>query len=83
MLICSSIGRRPVGLCHGLVPVVRPSMHALTFILNIYFSETAYPILIIFLRNVPAMVLFRISSKSLIPLKTLVAIATELNIRNL
>ena len=44
---------------------VRPSVcasgRALTFSLNIFFSETTYRILMKFYRNVPAMVLFRIS----------------------
>ena len=52
---------------------VRP----LTFSLNI-FSETTYPILIKFHRNVPAMVLFRISWENLISSKTLVAMAAKL-----
>ena len=68
-VVFSSTGRRPASLCHGLLSVVRPSGHpavrlsgrALTFSLNIFFSETTYRILIKFLRNVPAMVLFRIS----------------------
>ena len=46
---------------HGpLVKNVRPSVRALTFSINI-FSETTYRILRKFHRNVPAMVLFRIS----------------------
>ena len=36
-------------------------VRALTFSLNIFFSETTYRILIKFHRNVPAMVLFKIS----------------------
>ena len=40
---------------------VRPSVRVLTFSLNIFFSETTYRILVKFHRNVPAMVLFRIS----------------------
>ena len=40
---------------------VRPSVCALTFSLNIFFSKTTYRILMKFHRNVPAMVLFRIS----------------------
>ena len=40
-------------------PCVRPSVRALTFSLNI--SETTYRILMKFHRNVPTMVLFRIS----------------------
>ena len=39
---------------------VRPYVRALTFSLKI-FSEITYPILMKFHRNVPAMVLFRIS----------------------
>ena len=39
------------------------------FSLNIFFSETTYRILMKFHRNVPAMVLFRISWKNLIPSK--------------
>ena len=44
-------------------PSVRPSVCALTFSLNIFFSETTYQILMKFYRNVPAMVLFRIFEK--------------------
>ena len=44
-----------------VLPAMRPSIHALTFSLNIFFSETTYRILMKFHRNVPAMVLFRIS----------------------
>ena len=51
---------------------------ALTFSLNIFFSETTYQILMKFHRIVPAMVLFRISGKNLIPSKTVVAMATKL-----
>ena len=40
---------------------VRPSVCALTFSLNIFFSETTYRILMKFHRNDPTMVLFRIS----------------------
>ena len=40
---------------------VRPSVRALTFSLNIFFAETTYRILMKFHRNVPTMVLFRIS----------------------
>ena len=61
--IFSSTGHRPASLCHGLLSAVLPSVcvsfHALTFSLNI-FSETTR-ILMKFHRNVPAMVLFRIS----------------------
>ena len=42
-------------------PSVRPSVRALTFSLNIFFAETTYRILMKFHRNVPTMVLFRIS----------------------
>ena len=38
-----------------------PSVRALTFSLNIFFAETTYRILMKFHRNVPTMVLFRIS----------------------
>ena len=38
-----------------------PSVRVLTFSLNILFSETTCRILMKFYRNVPAMVLFRIS----------------------
>ena len=57
---------------------VSASVRALTFSLNI-FSKTTYWILMKFHRNVPGMVLFRISWKNLIPSKTLVAMATKLN----
>ena len=40
---------------------VRTSVRALTFSLNVFFSETTYRILMKFHRNVSAMVLFRIS----------------------
>ena len=60
LVVFSSTGRRPASLCHGLLSVVRPSVRALTFSLNI-FSETTNQILMKFHRNVPAMVLFRIS----------------------
>ena len=80
-LIFSSTGCRPARLCHAPLSVVRPSvhasLHALTFYLNIFFSETTYWILMKFHRNVPAMVFFRISWKNLIPSKTLVAMATK------
>ena len=52
-----AVGQRA---CHGLLSVVRPSVLALTFSVNIFFSETTYRILMKFYRNVPAMVLFRI-----------------------
>ena len=42
-------------------PSLRASVRALTFSLNIFFSETTYRILMKFNRNVPVMVLFRIS----------------------
>ena len=38
-----------------------PSVRALTFSLNIFFAETTYRILMKFHRNVPTIVLFRIS----------------------
>ena len=44
-----------------LRPSVPPSVRALTFSLNIFFTETTYRILMKFHRNVPTMVLFRIS----------------------
>ena len=59
--IFSSTGRRPASLWHGLLSIVRPSVCALTFSLNIFFAETTYRILMKFHRNVPTMVLFRIS----------------------
>ena len=59
---------------------VRASVCALTFSLNILFAETTYRILMKFHRNVPTMVRFRISGNNLIPSKTLVAMATKLNI---
>ena len=57
--VFSSTGRRPASLCHGPLSVVRPSVRPLTLSLNIFFSETAYRILMKFHRNVPTMVLFR------------------------
>ena len=57
---------------------VRASVLVLAFSLNIFFSETTYRILMKFHRNVPAMVLFRISLKNLIPSKTVIAMATKL-----
>ena len=66
--VFSSTGRRPASLCHGPLSVVRQSIRpcvrpvrALTFSLNIFFSETTYRILMKFHRNVSTMVLFRIS----------------------
>ena len=53
-------------------------VRALTFSLNIFFSETTYRILMKFHRNVPAMVLLRICGKNLIPSKIVVAMATKL-----
>ena len=44
-----------------ILPSVRPSVRVLTFSLNIFFAETTYRILMKFHRNVPTMVLFRIS----------------------
>ena len=69
LIIFSSTGHRPASLCHGTLSVVRPyvrpcvcpSVGALTFSLNIFSSDTAYRILMKFCRNVPAMVLLRIS----------------------
>ena len=78
--VFSSTGRRPASLCHGPLSVVPPSVRALTFSLNIFFAETTYRILMKFHRNVPTMVLFRISWNNLIPSKTLVAMATKLKI---
>ena len=77
-----AIGQRPyvMARCPSCVCAsVRPSVRALTFSLNIFFSETAYRILMKFHRNVPGMVLFRIFCKNLIPSKNLVAMATKLN----
>ena len=72
----SSTGRRLMSWS----VVRRASVLALT--LNIFFSETTYRILMKFHRNVPAMVLFRISWKNLIPSKTVVAMATKLKKKN-
>ena len=58
--VFSATGGRPASLCHGPL-YVRPSMRALTFSLKIFFSKTTYWILMKFHRNVPAMVLFKIS----------------------
>ena len=58
--IFSFTGCRPASLCHGPLSSVRPSVCVLTFSLNI-FSETTHRILMKFHRNVPTMVLFRIS----------------------
>ena len=60
-MVFSSTGRRPASVCHGPLSVMRASVRALTFSLNIFFSETTYQILMKFHRNVPTMVLFRIS----------------------
>ena len=84
--LVSSTGHGPASLCHGLLssvcacvrPSGRPSVCALTFSWNIFFSETTDQILMKFHRNVPAIVFFRISWKNLIPSKTLVGIATKL-----
>ena len=58
--LVSSTGRRPASICHGLLSIVRlagrTSVCALTFSLNIFFSETTCRILMKFYRNVPAMV---------------------------
>ena len=59
LTLFSSTGHRPASLCHGLLSAVSPSVRVLTF-LNI-FSETTHQILMKFHRNVPAMVLFKIS----------------------
>ena len=81
--VFSSTGWRQGRLCHSPVSVVRLSMRALTYISNI-FSDTTHPILMKLYRNDPAVAFFRISWKNLIPLKTLVAMATKLkNIENL
>ena len=61
---------------------VRPSVRALTFSLNIFFSETTYRIFMKFHRNFPAIVLFRISWKKLIPSKIVVTMATKLKKKN-
>ena len=47
--------------------VRRACVRALTYNLNIFFSETTELILMQYHRNVPAMVLFRIFRKNLIP----------------
>ena len=47
--------------CASVWPSVRPSICALTFSLNIFFSETTYQTSMKFHRNVPGIVLFRIS----------------------
>ena len=67
----SSTGHRPASLFHGLLSVIRSCV-------NIFFSETSDPILMKFHWNVPAMVLFRMSRKNMVPSKTLVAMATKL-----
>ena len=72
MTIGSIFSSRPASLCHGPL-----SICVLTFSFNI-FSETTYWILMKFHRNVPALVLFRIPCKNLIPLNTLVAMSTKL-----
>ena len=83
LFIFSSSGRRPAGLCHGLVSVVYQCFLALTFISNI-FSETTHPVSLKFHRNVPAINFSEFFSNNLIPSKTLVAVATKLkNIQNL
>ena len=74
-----ALGQRAYFIICCPLSVVRVSVRALTFSLNIFLSETAYRILMKFHRNFPAMVLFRISSKNLTPSKTLVAVATKLN----
>ena len=47
--------------------VRRACVRALTFSLNIFFSETTKPILMKYHRNLTAMVLLRIFLKNLIP----------------
>ena len=56
LFFVSSTGHKPASLCHGPL-----SVRVLTFSLNIFFAETTYRILMKFHRNVPTMVLFRIS----------------------
>ena len=73
-----AIGQRAYVIARWLSRV-RLFVHVLSFSLNIVFSETTYQILIKIHRNVPAMVLFRISWKNLIPYKNLVAMATKPN----
>ena len=52
----------PLAVSQRAYVMVRcPSVRALTFSLNIFFAETTYRILMKFHRNVPTMVLFRIS----------------------
>ena len=68
----------PLCVCPVVWSCVHPCVCVLTFSLNIFFSETTYRIWMKFHRNVPGMVLFRISWKNLIPSKTLVAMATKL-----
>ena len=72
-----AVGQRAYVMARS--PSVRPSVSALTFSINIFFSETTYRILMKFHRNVPAMVFFKMIWNNLIPLKTLVAMATKLN----
>ena len=55
-----AVGQRAYVMARCL-SCVRPSVRALTFSLNIFFAETTYRILMKFHRNVPTMVLFRIS----------------------
>ena len=68
-IIISSTGRRPASLCHG-PSCVRPCVRACFNIFLNIFSETTNRSLMKFHRNVPAMVLFRIFGKNLIPSKT-------------
>ena len=59
-----AVGQRAYVMAHCpscVHPCVRPSVRALTFSLNIFFAETTDRILMKFHRNVPTMVLFRIS----------------------
>ena len=48
----SYTGRGPASFCHGLLSVVRLSVRAFTFSLNIFSSDTTNPILTKFHRNV-------------------------------
>ena len=73
MVCCPSCVRASVRL--SIRASVRPCVN---FSLNIFFSETAYPILMKFHRNVPAMVPLQNFLKKLIPSKTVVAMATKL-----
>ena len=83
--IFSSTGHRPASLCHGPLSVVRACVRpSVRPCVNFFFKHLLrwnyYWILLKFHRNVPTMVLFRISWNNLIPSKTLVAMATKLKI---